>query len=115
MKKAKTPTAVITAVLTLITIIFWVGFELYRALTFKPTPPVPQTIINPLDPTLDTKALQSLQQRMFLNDTEIGNTQATSTIPTPVSSPTTPPLVVPITTPEATQSATPSASPQTTL
>lgn len=112
MKKVKTPTAVITAVLTLITIIFWVGFELYRALTFKPAPPVPQTIINPLDPTLDTKALQSLQQRMFLNDSEIGNTQATATTPAPAA-PTTAPLVVP--TPQATQSATPSASPQTTL
>lgn len=106
MKKLKTPTAVVTAILTLITIFFWAGFEIYHALTTKPAPPVPAEIINPLDPTLNTKSLDSISQRLFLSDTQIGNTQAQT--PTPV------PTQTPSPTPNATASATPVASPSAT-
>jgi hypothetical protein len=78
MKKRKTPTAVTTAILTLITIFCWAGFEVYRSLTIKPIPPVPAEILNPLDPTLDTASLNSLNQRLFLNENEIGNNVATN-------------------------------------
>lgn len=84
MKRLKTPKGVTTAILTLITIFFWAGFEVYHSLTQKPAPVVAPDIINPIDPTLDTKSLDSLQQRLFFTDDEIGNTQIASS-PTPVA------------------------------
>lgn len=69
----KTPTAVTTAILTVITIFFWIGFEIYRSLTTKPAPPVPPAIIVALNPTLDLNLLNKLQQRMHLSDDQIGN------------------------------------------
>lgn len=79
MKRLKTPTAVTTAVLTLITIFVWTGFEIYRSLTAKPDPEVPAAIVKPLDPTLDTKTLDGLPQRLFLNDDQINSPTPTAT------------------------------------
>src|SRR5258708_1948608 len=89
MKKLKTPTAVTTAVLTLITIFFWAGFEIYRSFTVKPTPTVPKVVINPINPNLDTTTLNKLQQRLFLTDDQIGNTgTVATTAPTVIPTPT---------------------------
>lgn len=115
MKKIKTPTAVTTAVLTLITIFFWAGFEVYRTLTIKPAPTVPATIVNPLEPTLDTKTLDTIPQRLFLDDSQIGNTTLTAVIPTPIPSTPTPLPTASISatlapTSTASASATPTAS-----
>src|SRR5258706_5954281 len=103
MKRLKTPKAVTTAVLTLITIFFWAGFEIYRSLTIKPTPTVTEAIINPVDPHLDINTLSTLNQRLFLNDSEIGNTELIV-----IASPS--PTEIPVETPTASQSATPIAS-----
>ena len=77
MRKTKTPTLVTTAILTLITILFWAGFEVYRSLTIKPAPPVPPNILLPLDPTLDVNSLNAIQSRIFLTNDQIGATSAT--------------------------------------
>ncbi len=103
MKKSRTPTPVITAVLTLITIVFWLGFEVFRTLTVKPEPTVPQPIVRPLDPTLDINTLQSIGQRAFLSDDQIGNVQPV----VPTVAPTATPVTV---TPTASASATPIAT-----
>ncbi len=103
MKKNKRPAIVTTGILTLITVIFWAGFEVYHSITTKPAPQVPTEIINPLDPTLDTKTLDKVQQRIFLNDSEIGNTQLAT--PSSAPSPTSSPIV------SSTPSATPTATP----
>lgn len=86
MQKLKTPTSVTTAVLTLITIFFWAGFEIYRSITAKAVPVVPPAIINPLDPNLDTNTLDNLSQRLFFNENQINNTQSTNQTPTPTAS-----------------------------
>ncbi|HEX6976939.1 MAG TPA: hypothetical protein VF185_01085 [Patescibacteria group bacterium] len=97
----KTPAGVTLAIITLITIFFWIAFEVYRTLTIKPSPPVPAEIVAPLNPTLDVAALNKLQQRMYLSDDQIGNNTVTaSTLPTPT----------PVATPVASESATPIAS-----
>src|SRR5260221_14707694 len=112
MKKLKTPKAVTTAVLTLITIFFWAGFEVYRSITIKPTPTVPEAVIKALDPTLDINTLAKLQQRIFLTDDQIGNTQpVASTTPSPTVSPTPLSTSIPISTSSATQTITPSPTP----
>jgi hypothetical protein len=104
--KRKTPSAVVTAILTLTTIFAWVGFEVYRSFTTKSPPQVPAEIINPLDPTLDTQTLNSLGQRVFVE-----NSQITVSSPSPTPSPSPLGLESPSPTPVATASASPSASP----
>ncbi len=117
MKKTKTPTAVTSLVFTLITIFFWAGFEVYRTFALKPVPPVPEPVIRPLDPTLDVSILNSVPQRLFFEDSEIGNTQVSIDVlsGSPIPSPTETPFPIatesssPIatSTPTATASATP--------
>lgn len=94
MKKIKTPTAVTSAVLTLITIFFWAGFEIFRSFTTKPTPTVAQEVIQPLDPTLDTKALDNLSQRLHFQDSDIGDLSISVTS-SPLPQPTVPSSVPP--------------------
>ncbi|HWA52236.1 MAG TPA: hypothetical protein VG895_04230 [Patescibacteria group bacterium] len=109
--KAKKPGILITAILTLITVIFWTGFEVYHSLTTKPVPPVPQAIINPLDPTLDTKSLDAIQARNYLTDDQIGNTEAVSETGTPIPSLTPSPTPISVSTPSASVTPSPSATP----
>ena len=75
--RIKAPTTVTIAVLTAITVIFWVGFEVFRLATKKPEVVVPAEIIAPLSPTLDAEALVKLQKRVYLNEEEIGNINIT--------------------------------------
>lgn len=114
MRKSKAPTSVTTAILTLITIIFWAGFEIYHSITTKPVPPVSAEIINPIDPTLDTKTLDSLLGRTFLIDNDIKNVEINSQTPTPTPSPVE--TVSPFATesPLSTGSASPSPTPTST-
>ena len=108
MRRNRRPTLVTSAVLTLITVFFWAGFEVYRSLTVKPVPPVPANILLPLDPTLDTASLNAIQNRTFLTDDQIGNFTA-SNAATIISTPA--PTVIP----SASPSAIPTASPSATL
>jgi len=66
------------AILTLVTTVCWVVFDVYRAFTTKPAPPVGQDILSPIDPNLDLNALNRLQTKVQLNDEEIGDTEVTS-------------------------------------
>lgn len=88
MRKSRTPTPVITAVLTLITIFFWTGFEVFRSFTQKPPPEISESIIKPLDPSLDIESLNDISSRPFLSDTEIGNNVLASPSATPTVEPT---------------------------
>ena len=81
MKNIKAPKIVTIGILSLITVVFWVGFEVFRIFTVKPEPPVAPEIINPLDPTLDQNTLSKLQERVYLDDLEIGQTVVAT--PTP--------------------------------
>ncbi len=69
---------VITA-LTVITIIVWVSFEVYRALTKRPDVGVPPEILSPIDPTLDANTLDKLQERMHFEESEIKINKPTPT------------------------------------
>lgn len=110
-KGIKTPTAVTTAILTITTIFFWIGFEIYRSLTAKPAPIVPPEIVNPLNPALDVTTLNKLQQRMHLSEDQIGNfTVAVPGLPTPPPSSQSSLLI-----PPATESATTTPSGQIQL
>ena len=105
----KTPGPVILGILTVITIIFWIGFEVFRSFTKTPEPEIPAEILAPLSPEIDAGELSKLQNRVFLNEAEIGNPvvqEATSApTPTPEASPEASP---------ATESGQPSPIPEAT-
>lgn len=55
---------VMVLVATLVTVISWVGFEVYRAYTQIPIPDVLQKYLQEFDPTLDTAVLDHLEKRL---------------------------------------------------
>jgi hypothetical protein len=94
MKKKKLPSLVSILILTLITVFFWVAFDVYRLFTKPQDPVVPESVSLPLNPTLDQEVLNQLKQTVFLEDSEIGdlvtspsNTNNSTETPVPESSP----------------------------
>ena len=71
MRKLKKPKFVTMAIFTTITIIFWVFFGVYRILTTDVDSNIPTSILNPLNPTLDTQTLESLGDRIYFKEEEI--------------------------------------------
>lgn len=67
MKKLKVPSSVTIAILTLITIIFWIVFGVIRIIVFKPSPSIPEQILTPLNPTLDKKTVDKIQERIYFD------------------------------------------------
>ena len=85
MKKNKLPSIVSIAILTLITCVFWIFFNIYRAFT-KVTPlDIPTEIMAEINPNLDTKALDDLENRVYLEENQIPQTQITLPEETPES------------------------------
>jgi hypothetical protein len=111
-KKLKTPTLVTTAILTLITVVFWIAFEVIRTVTTKPPPTVPEEIISPLNPTLDENTLNKLQQRINLSEGQTGNLVVSEATATPEVTAT--PEATATVTATASASATPVALPSGT-
>ena len=104
MKKTKLPSIVALAVLTAITTVFWVIFSVYRIFSTKPEVTVPTEILEPLTPSLDTEALDKIQDAVFLEEDQIPETVSASQ--TPIA--TTAPSPTPTETPTATGLQTPS-------
>ena len=65
MKKLRTPKLVTISIFTTITIVFWVFFSLYNVLVSKPKVEVSDELLDPIDPTLNTNALNSLPSKNF--------------------------------------------------
>jgi hypothetical protein len=63
--KKTTPFIVKFAIMTLLTALVWVGFDVYRAFTQKPPPAVSAEILAPVDPTLDSATLEKLTNRVY--------------------------------------------------
>lgn len=102
MSKNKLPKPITLLILTLLTVIVWVGLTIYRTITIKPAPDVPQNISEPLVPTLDTNTIQNIESSIFIPDSELpvldikqNQVAVNGSVATPV----------PTTTPESTTSA----------
>jgi hypothetical protein len=112
MKKNKVPGIVTIAILTLITIVFWIFFNVYRVFTIKPPTPVPEEILAPLDPNLDMNVLSKLSERRYVDENTIPDTQIqirVETTPSFLEEPNPTEEAIPTETP--TQSPTPTSSP----
>jgi hypothetical protein len=76
MKKTKLPSIVSILILTLITTITWVGFDIYWAIRKTDNPVVSSAVSNPLDPTLDVSTINNIESRPFVNASDIPDTVA---------------------------------------
>jgi hypothetical protein len=63
--KKQTPTLVIITILTLVTVIFWVGFSIINRLKTKPSLNIPDQILKPISPNLNQEILDKLETRTF--------------------------------------------------
>jgi hypothetical protein len=85
MRKLKAPRLVTVSILTTITLIFWVFLSLYNVLVSKPKVDVDQNLLDPLDPSLDTQTLDTLDERIFFEEGEV---EFTPISPAVVANPT---------------------------
>lgn len=70
----KFPFSVQLVILTLITVFIWIGMDIYRTLTDRTSPSVPQEILTPVNPEINTQTLDLLKERLYLIDGEIEDT-----------------------------------------
>lgn len=104
MEKAKLPSLVTVLILTLITVVMWVGFDVYRLFNQPAAPSVPVSVSNPITPSLDQDAINQLESRPLVDNSQIPDnvvnasansapqsSSETQTIPTnsPIPTPTT--------------------------
>ena len=59
------------SVLTLITVLTWIGFDVYRALNKPKVPAVLKEQMRALDPQFDEKTLAELNQRLKITEEEL--------------------------------------------
>lgn len=98
MKRAKPPSIITVAIVTTITIIFWIFFEVYQILTGEADINIPEELLKPINPTLNQETLSSLKGRInfqkenvthFSSSTGIGgNINITEEIEIPTLTPT---------------------------
>ena len=105
-KDSKLPSVVLILILTVATSLMWISFNVYRALTSKPAPNVPQAVSQPLTPTLDTDTLEKVNSSLFLDTSQIPQDVATQ-VSTPAPAATFVPEITPIASPTASSEATP--------
>lgn len=65
MKKIKVPSLVTVLILTLITIIFWIIFGVFRILSSKPAVNIPKEVLEPFSPTLDSNSFDKMERGIF--------------------------------------------------
>lgn len=81
MRKNKLPPIVTILVLTLIVVVFWIFFSVYRVFSNKPSPTVPEAVLAPIEGRLDTQTIEEIKTRIY----QEGSTITIVTTPEPVS------------------------------
>lgn len=71
MQRKKLPIILNLAIITMITSMVWVGFEIYRSISKEPGVAVPPEIAAELSPNLDLEILSAISERVYLEDNEI--------------------------------------------
>lgn len=106
MKKNKLPRPISILILTLLTAIVWVSLNIYRTITTKPAPSVPQDVSQSLNPILNKDSVGKIESAIFLDDSQIPQIVVNSTS-APVIQKTPTPLETPIATSSANSTETP--------
>jgi hypothetical protein len=114
MKKEKLPNIVTILIFTLVTLVLWLFFSIYRAVTKLQPASVPEEVLTPLNPSLDSTVLREIEKRGYIDESQMPQ-QAIIT-PSETSAPQTPsPTPENLIETTATPSASPSASPANIL
>jgi hypothetical protein len=71
MFRQKPPRLITIAILSTICIISWVFLGLYEVLSKKPDVSVPETLLEDINPQLDTVTLQTVQTRLFFEAEQV--------------------------------------------
>jgi hypothetical protein len=70
----------VLAILTTLTVITWVAFDIYRALNKLTLPEILQEQLVPFDPTIDVKQIEKLKQRITIPENQLQEFQNTLNI-----------------------------------
>lgn len=84
MQKSKLPSLITLLILTLITVLMWIGFTIYWAVITNPEPSVSSAVSAKLTPSLDSAAINKVDSALFFNESQI---PPPTPIATPVASP----------------------------
>lgn len=52
-------------ILTLVTLLIWLSFTIFRSFTREAAPVVPVEIVLPVNPKLDTNTIKQMEQRLY--------------------------------------------------
>lgn len=63
--------ALILAIITLITVLTWIGFEVYWAVRRTTIPKVTQEQMRPLDPKIKTETIEKLKTNLWFSEEEL--------------------------------------------
>ena len=77
----------VLAILSLITVLSWIGFEVYRAATESSIPRVTKEMLIPIQPNLDRETIEQLKQSLTFSEEELNS------LPVPVVIEPTPSLI----------------------
>jgi hypothetical protein len=80
----KIPAIVFIAVLTAITVLFWVVLSIYRVFTDKPKIDVPSEVLEPINPTLDLQTLEKVQSSLYFEEGQTPAIQTVVTVASPI-------------------------------
>ena len=73
------------AIVTTITLVFWVFYELYNVISATPPSIVPEELISPISSNLDINTLSGISDRVYFEEEEIENTINLNPTPTPTA------------------------------
>lgn len=61
----KLPNVINLMILTLVTILIWLSFTVYRSFTREATPVVPVEVVLPVNPQLDLEVIKMMEQKLY--------------------------------------------------
>ena len=72
MKKKTNREALILSILTFITVLTWIAFDVYKALTKYNLPKILEEQMRPLEPRIDRLKIENLKKRLTITEEELG-------------------------------------------
>jgi len=79
--------ALILSIMTLITVLSWIGFDVYQALTKTEMPRVLKRQLAPLNPRLNRTVIDKLRKRETLSQEELSKLIPPAITPSPETTP----------------------------
>src|SRR4030043_2226379 len=71
MATSNAPKQVTVTIFTTITIIFWIFLGIYRILTSTLPPEIDTKLLEPINPQLDEKILNNLEEKIFFEEGQV--------------------------------------------